>query len=94
MKTFSLTFNDREYFICGDDAFGAIRHNMKYIEKLAMGCTIKNWQVTQQSENSYVVMLEYYMKPPGRVKHLKNKPPVHVKQLQLTVVEGIKPFTI
>ena len=29
MKTFSLTFNDREYFICGDDAFGAIRHNMK-----------------------------------------------------------------
>ena len=37
------------------------------------GCTIKNWQVTQQSENSYVVMPEYYMKPPGRVKHLKTK---------------------
>lgn len=85
--TFSLAFDGREYFICGDDAFSAIRHNMKYIEKLAMGCTIKHWQIIPQSENAYIVALEYYMKPPGRVRNLKTKPPVHVKQLPLTVVD-------
>lgn len=87
--TFSLAFNGREYFICGEDAFGAIRHNMKYLEKLAIGCTIKHWQVIPQGECAYIVTLEYYMKPPGRIRHLKTMPPVHVKQLTLTVVDDI-----
>ena len=87
--TFSLACNNKEYYICGDDAFNAIRHNMKYIEKLATGCTIKNWQVDPQGESRFIVTIEFYRKPPGRIKNLKTKPPVHVKQLPLTVVEEI-----
>lgn len=85
---FSLTFDDREYFICGENAFSAIRNNMKYLEKLARGCTIKRWQVIPQGEHAYIVTLEYYMKPPGRIRLLKTKPPVHVKKLRLNVVDG------
>ena len=42
-----------------------------------------------QGECAYIVTLEYYMKPPGRIRHLKTMPPVHVKQLTLTVVDDI-----
>lgn len=84
---FLLKYKGVELCIKGDDAFSAVRHNMRYIEALTVGCTIKCWEIEEVAENSYAVVIKYYNKQPSRLKRMKNMPPALVARLSMVRVE-------